>query len=54
MDPLDYLVSKLERPIRLTQRRTYVEINELMRSGQADVAFICGGAFVEGERDFGM
>ncbi|RMF26377.1 MAG: phosphate/phosphite/phosphonate ABC transporter substrate-binding protein, partial [Chloroflexi bacterium] len=30
---------------------TYAEINELLRTGQADVGFICGGAFVEGERE---
>jgi len=51
---LDYLAARLDRPVQLLQRRTYAEINDLLRSGQADVAFVCGGAFVEGERDFGM
>ncbi|OIO89629.1 MAG: hypothetical protein AUK03_14155 [Anaerolineae bacterium CG2_30_64_16] len=50
----DYLAARLRRPVKLIQRPTYAEINELLRSGQADVAFVCGGAFVEGERDFGM
>ena len=51
---VEYLAEKLDRPVKLVQRRTYAEINELLRSGQIDVAFVCGGALVEGERDFGM
>lgn len=51
---LEYLAAHLDRPVELIQRQTYAEINELVRSGQVDVAFVCGGAFVEGERDFGM
>ena len=48
---LDYLSQRLDRPVELLQRPTYAEINELVRTGQADVAFVCGGAFVEGERE---
>ena len=51
---LDYLSSYLNRPVELLQRNTYAEINELIRTGEADLAFICGGAFVEGEREFSM
>ncbi len=48
---LDYLARQLDRPVELLQRPTYAEINELLRTGQADVGFVCGGAFVEGERE---
>jgi len=51
---LDYLGAKLDRPVELIQRPTYAEINTLLRAGQADLAFVCGGAYVEGQRDFGM
>jgi phosphonate transport system substrate-binding protein len=51
---LDYLANRLDRPVELLQRPTYAEINELVRSGQADLAFVCGGAYVEAQRDFGM
>lgn len=51
---LDYLSARLDRPVRLIQRGTYAEINELLRSGGADLAFVCGGAYVEGQREFGM
>lgn len=51
---LDYLSAKLDRPVQLLQRTTYAEITELIRAGGADLAFVCGGAYVEGQRDFGM
>ena len=51
---LDYVSRKIERPVDFIQRRTYGEINELVRYGHADVAFVCDYAYVEGERDFGM
>lgn len=54
-DPLlKYLEEKLNRPVHLIQRNTYAEINELIRSGNADMAFVCGGAYVEGQHEFGM
>lgn len=51
---MDYLSSRLDRPVELIQRGTYAETNDLVRSGAVDLAFVCGGAFVEGERNFGM
>jgi len=51
---LDYLGEKLDRPIQLVQRATYAEINELLRSGNVDLAFVCSEAYVQGNRDFGM
>ena len=50
----EYLSVSLDRPVELVQRQTYAEINDLVHSGEVEVAFICGGAFVQGERDFGM
>ncbi|MDE3076559.1 MAG: phosphate/phosphite/phosphonate ABC transporter substrate-binding protein, partial [Chloroflexota bacterium] len=49
-----YLGDRLGRPAQLVERRTYAEINDLIRSGQADIGLICGGAYVEGQRRFGM
>jgi phosphonate transport system substrate-binding protein len=45
---------KLHRPVELVQRRTYGEINDLLASGEVDVAFVCTGAYVEGNQEFGM
>jgi phosphonate transport system substrate-binding protein len=51
---LTYLSEKLGRPVELIQRQTYAEINDLVRSGNIDVAFVCTRAYVEGKRDFDM
>ncbi|MCL5075839.1 MAG: phosphate/phosphite/phosphonate ABC transporter substrate-binding protein [Chloroflexi bacterium] len=51
---LAYLGQRLGRPVQLLQRSTYAEINDLVRSGNVDLAFICSQAYVEGNQDFGM
>lgn len=51
---LDYLAREIGRPVEFIQRRTYSEINDLVRYGHADVAFVCDYAYVVGQRDFGM
>lgn len=49
-----YLADRLGRPVELVQRATYAETNELIRTRQVDLAFICTGAYVRGQREFGM
>lgn len=51
---LDYLERKLNRPVELVQRRTYAEVNDLVKTGFVDVAFVCTSAYVTGQRDFNM
>lgn len=51
---LDYLSQRLGRPIQLIQRRTYAEVNDLLRRNEVDLAFICTRAYVQGRRDFGL
>ncbi|MBI5298505.1 MAG: phosphate/phosphite/phosphonate ABC transporter substrate-binding protein [Chloroflexi bacterium] len=51
---LDYLEEKLNRPIELVQRRTYLEVNDLVEHGGVDVAFVCTSAYIEGHDTFGM
>ncbi len=51
---LDYLEAELDRPIKLVQRRTYGEVNDLIESGDVDVAFVCTSAYVVGKREFNM
>ncbi len=45
---LNYLEERIGRPIRLVQRRTYSEINELLARRELDMAFISSGAYVAG------
>lgn len=49
-----YLSEKLDRPVELVQRPTYADVNDLLRSGQAEVGLVCTYAYVKGNREFGL
>lgn len=51
---IEYLSEKLDKKVILKQRRRYSEINELLRTGKASVAFTCTGAYLAGRHDFGL
>ena len=41
----------IHRPLRVVQRRTYGEINELLRHGSVDAAILAAGAYLAATRD---
>lgn len=49
-----YLSKKLNKSVKLVQRRSYYETNELIRLNRVEAAFVCSGAYVEGHDEFGM
>jgi phosphonate transport system substrate-binding protein len=51
---MDYLSEKTGRPVELVQRRTYLEINDLIERGDVDLAFVCTSAYIDGHDKFGM
>jgi len=51
---IEYLSKKTGRPVELVQRRTYMEVNNMVESGEVDIAFVCTSAYIAGEYDFGM
>ncbi len=51
---LDYIGEKLGRSVEFVDRQTYAEINKLVETGDVDLAFVCGGPYVEGHRAFDM
>lgn len=51
---LDYLEEKLHRPVERVQRRTYAEVNDLLRRGEVDLAFVCTSSYLIGKREFGL
>jgi phosphonate transport system substrate-binding protein len=51
---LNYLSDALGRPVELVQRRTYEETNQLVESGEVDLAFVCTSAYIAGYNDFDM
>ena len=46
-----YVAHEISRPLRVVQRRTYSEINELLRHGSVDAAIICTGAYLQATHD---
>lgn len=52
IDFTDYLATKLGRPVVMKQRRTYSEINQLLRDNEVSMAFTCTGGFLDGRRNF--
>ena len=51
---LEYLSAELNRPVEAIQRRTYMEVNDLIQNGEVDLAFVCTSSYLVGKRDFGM
>lgn len=51
---LAYMAGKLNYEVRLVQRRTYREVNELFLKRQLDLAFICTGPYVAGRQRYGF
>ena len=51
---LEYLGQKLGMPVELVQGKTYAEINDLVRSGDVTLAFVCTNPYLQGQEDFGM
>lgn len=53
-DMFDYLSLKMGIPVKLVQRKTYQEVNDLVRKNSVDAAFVCSLAYIEGKDQFGM
>jgi len=51
---LKYIEEKLGQKVEYVDREDYAEINKLVESGDVDLAFVCGGPYVQGHRKFGM
>ena len=49
-----YLAHRLKTPVELVQRKTYIEVNEMLRTGTIQFALVCTGAYVVGDREFGL
>ena len=51
---LAYLGRKLGKDLEFVQRKTYAEIDELLKKGEIDLAFICSGPYVADRNKFGF
>ncbi|WP_028579272.1 substrate-binding domain-containing protein [Desulfogranum japonicum] len=54
LDLLSYLQDKIERKIEYVDREDYAAINQLLKEGQLEAAFVCSGPYVEGKEEFGL
>lgn len=50
---LYYLGEQLGVPVEMVQRRTYDEMDQLLRNQEVDFAFICSGPYVKDHAEFG-
>ena len=48
-DMMQYFSKKLKGPVKIVQRRSYEEINQLIQNNEIDFAFICGGAYIDND-----
>jgi len=53
-DMIRYISRSLGGNIKIIQRRSYQEINDLIKKNEIDFAFVCGGAYIDGNSEFGM
>jgi phosphonate transport system substrate-binding protein len=51
---LDFIAKQLGHKIQLVQRKTYGEINELLKTGKIDLAFICSGPYATSRQTYGF
>lgn len=51
---LDYIGNKVGQKVKFIDKENYSEINDMLAAGEIDVAFVCGGPYVDGHKKFGM
>jgi phosphonate transport system substrate-binding protein len=51
---LDYIEEKLGKKVDFVDRDDYAEINDMLRDGELDAAFVCSGPYVDGHKEFGL
>lgn len=51
---LKYIEQHMNVRVEIIQRKTYAEVNDLIKAGRVDMAFVCTAAYVKGHKDFGM
>ncbi|TAN45933.1 MAG: phosphate/phosphite/phosphonate ABC transporter substrate-binding protein [Nitrospirae bacterium] len=51
---LNYVQDKIGTKVEYVDREGYAEINELLRTGRLDAAFVCSGPYVDGRKEFGL
>ena len=53
-DFIKYISDRTGKKIAIKQRRKYSEINSLLKEDKAQFALTCTGAFLSGQKEFGL
>jgi phosphonate transport system substrate-binding protein len=53
-DFLRYIQEKIGVKVQYVDREGYAEINEMLRDGRLEAAFVCSGPYVDGHAQFGL
>jgi len=53
-DLLRYIQDKIGEKIEYVDRESYAEINEMLKTGKLEAAFVCSGPYTEGKKQFGL
>lgn len=51
---LDYIGEKLQMKVNFIEKESYADTNDLLEDGKVDMAFVCGGPYVDGHDEFGL
>jgi phosphonate transport system substrate-binding protein len=51
---LGYIGDKLKIKVNFIEKESYAEVNFLLEEGKIDVAFVCGGPYIDGHDKFGL
>lgn len=51
---LNYIGEKLGKKVEFVDREDYAAINNMLKNREIDVAFVCGGPYVDGYEEFGL
>ena len=51
---MSLIAEKMGRRAIFSQRKTYAELNELVKNREVDLAFVCSGPYTQGKEEFGM
>ncbi len=53
-DLINYIGTQIHHPVEMVYRKTYEDMDALLRDNKVQVAFICSGPYVKDHADFGL
>ena len=53
-DLLNFVGERMNWEVQFVQKKTYAEVNEMLKQKDLDLAFVCSGPYVTGNSEFGL